>query len=195
MSMFEANPSSRADLKSGTLYAVSGESQWIYYGQVTPNKRVGFFRRRDRNVALSADILSAPLMAVIGVGYPSITRALRSGAWSHLGRFELVSALKEPWPMVQWPVGTLVVGVSDGDAEYDTRVEDPAIQDMEIIASWDAEKHIAARLTADFGKEEAPWHIGGPVWRERRVKEEYARRFPDAAWHQLAPDWVQTNVS
>jgi hypothetical protein len=192
--MFEAKPSSRADLKSGTLYAVCGQARWVYYGQVTPDKRVGFFRRRDRDVALPADILTAPLMAVISVGYPSITRALRSGAWSKLGRFELVSALKEPWPMVQWPVGTLLVGVSDGEAEYDTRVEDPAIQNMEVIASWDAEQHIPARLTADFGKEEALCHVGGPVWRERRVKEEYARRFPEAPWHQLPPDWVPTNV-
>ena len=97
--------------------------------------------------------------------------------------------------MVQWPVGTLLVGVSDGDAEYDTRVEDPAIQNMEVIASWDAEQHIPARLTADFGKETALWHVGGPVWRERRVKEEYARRFPEAPWNQLPPDWVQTNIS
>lgn len=192
--MFEAKPSSRADLKSGTLYAVCGEARWVYYVQVAPDKRVGFFRRRDRDVALPADLLTAPLMAVISVGYPSITRALRSGAWSKLGRFELVSALKEPWPMVQWPVGTLLVGVSDGEAEYDTRVEDPAIQNMEVIASWDAEQHIPARLTADFGKEEALWHVGGPVWRERRVKEEYARRFPEAPWHQLPPDWVPTNV-
>jgi len=193
--VFESNPSARADLKPGTLYAVSGEEPWIYYGQVTPDKRIGFFRRRDLNVASPTDILLTPLMAVIGVGYPSITRALRSGAWFKLGRFELISALKEPWPMVQWPVGTLIVGVSAGGAEYDTRVEDPAIQHMEIIASWDAEQHIPARLTADFGKEEAQWHIGGPVWRERRVKEEYARRFPEAPWHQLPIGWVRTNVS
>lgn len=193
--MFEAKPSSRVDLKPGTLYAVTGERQWIYYGQVTSDKRVGFFRRRDHNVASPVDVLSTPLMAVIVVEYPSITRALRSGAWSKLGRFELNSGLKEPWPMVQWPEGTLVVGVSDGDAEYDTRVEDPAIQNMEIIASWGAEQHIPARLTADFGEEEALWHVGGPVWRQRRVTEEYARRFPDAPWHQLPPDWVQTNVS
>ncbi|EIZ77108.1 hypothetical protein WSK_4331 [Novosphingobium sp. Rr 2-17] len=193
--MFEGKPSSRADLKSGTLYAVSGEARWIYYGQVNPDKRVGFFRRRDRDVASPADILSAPLMAVIAVGHPSITRALRSGAWSKLGRFELVSSLKESWPMVQWSVGTLVVGVSDGHAQYDARVEDPAIQNMEIMASWDAEHHIPERLTADFGTEEASWHVGGPVWRQRRVKEEYARRFPDAPWHQLPSDWVQTNVS
>ena len=193
--MFEGKPSSRADLKSGTLYAVCGEAQWIYYGQVSTDKRVGFFHRRDRNVASPTDILSTPLMTVIGVGYPSITRALRSGTWSKIGRFEVNSALKEPWPVVQWPAGTLVVGVSGRHADYDTRVEDPAIQNMEVIASWDAEHHIPARLTADFGDEEGLWHIGGPVWRERRVKEEYARRFPDAPRHQLPPDWVRTNVS
>ncbi|TXC73617.1 hypothetical protein FSZ31_02420 [Sphingorhabdus soli] len=193
--MFEGKASSRADLKSGTLYAVAGEAQWIYYGQVTTDKRVGFFRRRDRDVASTTDILSTPPMAVIGVGYSSITRAMRSGSWSKLGRFELIRSLKEPWPMVQWPVGTLIVSVSDSDAQYDTRIEDPAIQNMEIAAIWDAEQDIPARLTADFGKEEAAWQIGGPVWRERRVREEYARRFPEAPWHQLPPDWVQTTFS
>ncbi|WP_420381432.1 hypothetical protein [Novosphingobium sp.] len=193
--MFEGKPSSRADLKSGTLYAVYGERQSIYYGQVTSDKRIGFFRRRDHNVASPIDILSSPVMAVVTVVYPSITRALRSGAWSRLGRFELTSALKEPWPMVRWSAGTLIVGVMDGDMEYDARVEDQAIQAMEIIAGWDAEEHIPARLTADFGKEEAAWNIGGPVWRQRRVKEEYARRFPDSPWHQLPADWVRTDVS
>jgi hypothetical protein len=123
--MFDGKPTSRADLKSGTLYAVSGELDWIYYGQVTVDKRIGFFRRRDRDIASFSDILSAPLMAVVGVAYPSITRALRSGAWSKLGRSELAIGLEKPWPMVQWPVGTLIVGVSDGEREYHTRVEGP----------------------------------------------------------------------
>jgi hypothetical protein len=55
-------------------------------------------------------------------------------------------------------------------------VEDPAIQDMELMAVWDAVEHIPARLTADFGTEEASWHVGGPIWRERRIKEEMAER-------------------
>ncbi len=134
-------------------------------------------------------------MAVVGVVYPSITRALRSGAWLKLGRFELSDDLRKAWPMVQWPVGTLVVTVSDGVREYDTRVENPAIQDMEVGAGWDAEHHIPARLTADFGQEVPAWYVGGPVWRERKVKEEYARRFPQAPWHQLPDDWVPTNSS
>jgi hypothetical protein len=193
--MFEGNPSSRADLKPGVLYAVSGEARWVYYGQVTPDKRIGFFRRRDREVAPVADILSMPLMAVVGVVYPSITRALRAGAWSKLGQFELPISLEQSWPMVQWPVGALIVSVSDGKDSYDTRVEDPAIQNMEVLAGWDAEEHIPAKLTADFGEEQPSWHIGGPVWRERRVKEEYARRWPDTPHHQLPDDWVATNAS
>lgn len=193
--MFPANPSSRADLKSGTLYAVSGEAGLIYYGQVAPDKRIGFFHRRDRELAEPYSILSCPLMSVVSVAYPSITRALCSGKWFRIGRFELIDDLQMPWPMVQWPVGTLVVGVSDGMQEYETRIKNPAIQNMEVNASWDAEHHIPARLTADFGQESAAWHVGGPVWRERKVKEEYARRFPDAPWHQLPDGWASTNGS
>jgi hypothetical protein len=70
-------------------------------------------------------------------------------------------------------------------------VEDPVIQDMELMAVWDAVEHIPARLTADFGAEQADWHVGGPIWRQRRVKEEMAARF-DERWHQLPSDWVPT---
>jgi hypothetical protein len=82
----------------------------------------------------------------------------------------------------------------DNAPAWNTRVEDPAIQDMEIMAVWDAEFHVPARLTADYGAEEAPWHVGGPIWRERRLKEEMAARAPDQPWHRLPPDWVPTKT-
>jgi hypothetical protein len=193
--MFEANPKGRFDLKSGTLYALFGESNWIYYGQVSTEETIGFFRRRDRDVASTDKILSTPLMSVIGVNYPSITRALRSGRWKKLGRFELAPGLHELPPMVHWPVGTLKVTVwIGGEAAYETRFDDPAIQTLELIASWDAEDHIPARLTADFGQEAGEWHIGGPIFRERKIKEELAARFPDQPWHALPPDWVSTSI-
>jgi len=193
--MFTSDPKARADLKFGTLYALMGDGGWVYYGQVTPEKSVGFFRRRDREPADVAAILSSPVMAVISVAYPSITRALRSGQWKKLGRYELVEALRAPRRTVQWSVGTLDVTVWEGEKTiHETRVEDPAIQDLELMAVWDAEHHIPARLTADFGAEEASWHIGGPIWRERKVKEEMAKRFPDQPWHQLPPDWAPTTV-
>lgn len=178
--MFTADPKARSDLKPGTLYALLGDGEWVYYGQVTPEKRVGFFRRRDRKVADISSILSSPVMAVVSVAYPSITRALRAGQWTKLGRFELVEALLSPRRVVQWPVGTLNVAVWEGaDTIHETRVEDPSIQDLELMAVWDAQHHIAARLTADFGAEEPSWLVGGPIWRERRIKEEMAKRFPD----------------
>lgn len=38
--MLEANPKARAELKPGTLYALLGEQEWVYYGQVTTDKAV-----------------------------------------------------------------------------------------------------------------------------------------------------------
>lgn len=193
--MFEVQPTARADMTAGALYAVTGEASWIYYGQVTPEKKIGFFRRRDRRPSAPGVILDASIMAVIDVGYPSITRAIRTGRWKKLGRFPLVTELVAPRPSVQWPVGTLTVTVWLGDGpNRDTRVEDPAIQDMELMAVWDADEHIPARLSTDFGAEEAEWHIGGPIWRERRIKEEMAARFADQPWHKLPADWVPTNA-
>ena len=193
--MFEKEPSARADLKPGTLYAVAGEEAWVYYGQVTPEKKVAFFRYRDRKAACAEAPLAAPIMSVITVAYPSITRALRSGSWKKVGRAPVVDELVEPRPSVQWPVGTLTVSVWVGsEPTRDTRVDDPSIQGMELMAVWDAEHHIPARLTADFGEEKPEWHVGGPILRERRIMEERAMRFSDQPWHKLPADWVFTSI-
>jgi hypothetical protein len=193
--MFQGDPKARADLRFGTLYAIAGESDWIYYGQIARNKAVGFFRRRDREIAAADEIVSSPVMAVVFVANASIGRALRAGHWKKLGNFPLHDQLNLGRTTVQWSVGTLDVTVwsSDG-SRCTTRVDDPSIQKMEIMATWDAEYHIPRRLTADFGAEEGEWHVGGPIWRERRIREEYARRFPDAPWHSLPPDWVPTSI-
>lgn len=191
--MFEAKPTARADMTAGTLYALMGDDGWVYYGQITPEKKVGFFRRRDRQDVAAEVVLAAPIMAVVSVAYPSITRAMRDGRWKKLGRLPLVDELGPPRPSVQWPGGTLMVTVWIGNGpDHDTRVEDPAIQDMELMAVWDAVEHIPARLTAEFGEEEAAWHVGGPIWRERRIQEEMAARSTDQPWHKLPPDWVPT---
>ena len=65
--MFEEKQTARADLTAGTLYAITGNDGWIYYGQVTPEKCVGFFQRRDRQLAEATDALAAPVMSVITV--------------------------------------------------------------------------------------------------------------------------------
>ena len=195
---FPQEPKARADVKTGTLYAISGVSNWIYYGQKSDDRTIGFFRRRDRQVANSADILSSPIMSRLLIFYDSVGRAFRSGAWKKLGRYATCTELRESHPFVQWPVGTLDVTVWVGGVERTvTRVEDPAIQYLEIMAFYDAEYHVPERLAVDFDPVEASqtvenaWAIGGPIWRERRVREERARRHP-SPWNELPADWVPT---
>ena len=126
--------------------------------------------------------------------HPRDGLALRSGAWKRLGHFDLHQRLLKPRDRVQWPVFTLKVTVWSTDGNYDTTVDDPQIQDLEIIAAWDAVHHIPERLTADFGEEQPEWYVGGPVKRQCRMKEEFARRFPDALNHQLPLGWIPTST-
>lgn len=58
--MFDGDPKARADLKPGTLYAVTGEDGWIYYGQVAPNKAIGFFRFRAHELLQPQAVLTHP---------------------------------------------------------------------------------------------------------------------------------------
>lgn len=193
--MFEGQPTARVDMTAGALYAVAGNISWVYYGQVTPEKKIGFFLRRDREPVDPAIVLATPIMSVTTVNYPSITRAIRAGRWKKLGRFTTTEALIKPRPSVLWPVGTLIVTVCMADMpDHNTRVDDPTIQDMELMAVWDAEHNIPARLTADFGVEEAEWHVGGSVRRERQITEERAKRFTDQPQHRLPANWVPTDV-
>jgi hypothetical protein len=83
----------------------------------------------------------------MGVDFAPVGRALRSGAWKKLGKYPLRDELGSVRPVVQWPVGTLDVTVWIGRVQSRlTRVEDPSIQDLEIVASWDAVHHVPARL-------------------------------------------------
>ena len=192
--LFQPDPVAKRDLKLGTLYAVSGEGGWIYYGQVTQDKRIGFFHHRDREVRETESIVAFPVMARFSVQHVTIGQALRGGYWRKLGKFDLNRDLQNSLPCVQWPVGTSTVTIwIDGRAAYNTLVHDPTIQDYEIIASWDAIYHVPERLTADFGNEPAAWYVGGPVWRQRRVKEQMAMRFQDNPAHKLPPGYVFTH--
>ena len=69
--MFQAKPIARADTTTEALYAVSSEAGWIYHGQVRPEKKIGFFRRRDRQPAPADEVLAVPVMTVITVTYLS----------------------------------------------------------------------------------------------------------------------------
>ncbi|WGM45537.1 hypothetical protein KOAAANKH_00400 [Brevundimonas sp. NIBR10] len=191
--MFEPDPNARAVLAAGTLYAVVGTDGWIYFGQVTPLRRIGFLRYRSREIESPRRILSMPIMSEVTVSYPSIGNALRNGVWKRIGKAEMHPDLAVPRDQVQWPVGnsTLTVWPGDGGAPYDARPDDPAIQSLEIVAAWDADCHIPDRLPADFDPaREEP--LLGPILRVRRGKERLAQQFPDVPWHALPADWVST---
>jgi hypothetical protein len=187
---FPRAPIARANLKPGTLYAVDGGDSFIYYGQVAPNKQLGFFQFRSQ--ALSADeALSSPLMSRFIVSLPSIGRALRAGVWVSLGHRKLRSELAKEPVFVQWPVGTLEVTLwKGGKILKTTQVHDPEIQELEIIAAYDAVFHVPSRLRADFAEPDDAWLVGGSIWRERRKKQELASRHPEQPWLKLPAQWV-----
>ena len=45
--MFGEAPSARADLRSGTLYAVASPDETVFYGQVCADQSFAFYRVRD----------------------------------------------------------------------------------------------------------------------------------------------------
>jgi len=161
---FPSAPRARADLKPGSLYAIDGGDSFVYYGQVAANKQVGFFRFRNQSVS-ATEALSAKIMSRFGVSYPSIGLALRAGVWVSLGRYELRIELIEEPVLVQWPVGTLEVTLWKGGTVIGTtRVHDSKIQNLEIIAAYDATFHVPPRLRADFAQAQDAWSVGGSVW-------------------------------
>ncbi|WP_198117225.1 hypothetical protein [Massilia rhizosphaerae] len=187
---FTPFPSARASLKPGALYAIDGDDGFIYYGQVTPEKSIGFFRLRSEVVSIP-DALSAAVMSRFLVGHPSIGRAVRSGKWLSIGTHPIHTALCDQAAMVQWPVGTTEVTIWKGGVTIGTtQVHDPSIQDLEIIAAYDAEAHVPERLRVDYNGNGDAWSVGGSIRRERVKKQALARKFPDAPWHQLPSDWV-----
>lgn len=188
---FEPSPKARANLRQGTIYAIDGGDSFIYYGQVASDKSIGFFKYRSSQISSVETITSSALMSRFSVNYQSIGMALRAGIWLTLGIYTLRNELSEQPLLVQWPVGTLDVNIwKDGSIIKSTKIHDPEIQNLEVIASYDAIYHAPERLRADYLSGVDSWTVGGPVWRERIMKEEMAKRHPEQSWHALLPDWV-----
>lgn len=189
--MFESLSNARANLKAGATYAVQGPDDWLYYGQVGKDKSIVFFRLRTRELVDSSVIFNHAMMCRFVVSYPSVGRALRGGHWKFLGSYPVHPSLAEIRESIQWPVGTLDVCVWRNEKEVaTTRVDDIAIQRSEIMAVWDAVYHVPGRLRVDYEGTGPGNTIGGPIWRERLIKQELARRFPDMPNHELPIDWV-----
>lgn len=187
---FATLSSARADLKPGAMYAIDGGDSFIYYGQVAPNAQIGFFKLRSRAVSVT-EALASKFMSRFGVAQPSIAKAVRTGKWLSLGRHAIRPELLEEPLLVQWPVGTLEVTLwRGGSIVGTTQVHDPSIQHLEIIAAYDAVRHVPERLRADFDQPDDAWRVGGSIRRERLKKQDLAARFPEQPWHRLPAEWV-----
>lgn len=182
-------PRKRADLSAGACYAINDGKGRFFFAQIACDQTSGFSRCRSETPNSIELALDAPVLCRMAVGHRSIGPALREGVWLYLGRHALREELRRPHKHIAWPVGDTQVEVievtPDGSWENTpSRIDDPAIQNLEVAITWDA-LDIAERLEADVAPEKAAWHIGGPVWRQRRVALEYALRFPDNPFHVL----------
>ena len=191
---FPVLPSARASSRRGTVYAIGGGDSQIYYGQIAADKSVGFFRYRSEKLDSIEEVLASELMSRFYVG--SIGDALRAGRWLKLGVGELRQELAEDPLTVMWSIGSTQVEVWKGrDVVKTVTRHDPEIQDLEIMAVYDATFHAPKRLVADYRGGFDSWSVGGPVWRERVKMEEAARTHPELPWHVLPEDWVPVERS
>jgi hypothetical protein len=185
---FPTMPGARANLTPGALYAVDGGDGFVYYGQIAENQQFGALCHRSEAISPEA-ALATEIMSRFSLSLPSVGRALRSGAWVFLGRHTIRNELKQEPILVQWPVGTTTVTLWDGSKQLrDTAASDPSIQNLEVIAAYDAIHHVPQRLRADFEKPADAWRAGGSVLRHRLQRQDLAARFPNQ--HQLPEDWV-----
>jgi hypothetical protein len=189
---FPKDPKARASFSAGTIYAVSIDD-FIFYCQVAENQSLGFFKIRSNELLEIDEILTWPIMSRFGISRPSLGRALKEGHWKKLGKGVLNLELSQPAPIVQWPVGELTVSIwLDGAIVKETSAFDPKIQSYEIIMAYDAISHVPERLSVDYVDDPEQFESGGTVWRQRKLKEYLAIKFPTAPYHQLPDEWVHT---
>lgn len=189
---FPKEPKARASFSQGTVYAVSVDN-FIFYCQVAVNQSLGFFKVRSKELLEVDEILSYPIMSRFGISRPSLGRALREGYWKKIGKRKLNPELVHSVPMVQWAVGELTVSIwLDGAMVKKTSAFDSEIQSYEIIMAYDAISHVPERLSVDYAKDPEQFESGGTVWRQRKLKEHLATKFPNAPYHQLPDEWVYT---
>lgn len=188
---FPPSPNARAGFRVGTVYAIDAGDSYIYYGQIDVDQSAGFFKYRTMKLSPAEEALGSAVMSRLGVCHQSIGEAVRAGTWLKLGRYPLNQELEESQFLVMWPFMSTHVTVWKGNKEIrSTVLHDPEIQDLQIMIVYDAARNIPGRLPAEFRSGSAAWHLGGTVMRERFLREEEARRYPDLAYCALPEGWV-----
>lgn len=143
------------------------------FAQVDPWRSIAFFNAvaftRDR----LGDTLRTNPMCILHVNWQSVGRALRTGAWCALGVHPMSDLLRSPKRFAHWPgfSETLVIW-SGTSPEAVFRHDDPDVQDIELMAEWDAETQVSQRLEHELGLQLHP-KVTGPVWRERMLRASF----------------------
>ena len=190
---FPTVKNARASFVSGTVYAVAVDD-FIFYAQVAANESFGFFNFRSEYLLSIEEVVNFPIMSRFGISHPSVGRALREGYWKKLGKMVLIPELNVSVPTVQWPERETNVSVwLEGEVVKETSAFDPDIQSLEIIMAYDAIYHVPERLKVDYEKNSEEFEYGGSVWRQRKLKEHMANKFPTMPHHQLPSNWIFTS--
>jgi len=174
---FEPDPKARGSTRPGTVYAVSGSENWIYWAQVKSEFEIGFFDYRSKDHANTNNALKSEVILELTVNIPSIGRALRSGVWKKLGVFPIGQSLAINRPRIHWSHVDREMGRTQAHIIDLTRsepavtsIDDPAIQGLELAAAWDAEFHVPERLAVAFGdREPAPFALGNVAFMRRKT--------------------------
>mgnify|MGYP005986193731 CR=1 FL=1 len=191
---FDVIPKAKSSSKPGTIYAIAGEDDYIYYGQISADKTIGFFKFRTELLMTMEEVVLHPIMSRFIVNFPSIGRAMRKGLWQKMGSAKLPEQLNNTIDTAQWPVGELNVSIwRGGEVIKNTSVFDPTIQDIEIIQAYDADYHVIERLKADYENPDNSFEVGGSIKRERKLKEMLAQKHKDKPWHNLPDNWVYSD--
>lgn len=165
---FPPAPKAHPNLKVGSLFAIDGGDGFVYYGQVAPFDVFAFPRFRSHTLD-AAGALSAPIMSRFVVQFASVVKAVRGGIWVTLGRQPLWPELNVQPVMAQWPVRTQRLTLWQGSQMIrDAMASDPDVQDVEVLAAYDASAHVPRRLVADFNLDV---EAGGSVLGHRLKKE------------------------
>ncbi len=156
----------------GTVYTVTVGDRTVF-AQVDPWRSVAFFKSQtETGNPLQASLLKQPLCA-LHVNFQSVGRVLKTGAWRALGVHPMSEIVRSPKRFAHWPSfsETLVVWCGTSP-ERVLRHDDPEVQDVELMAVWDAQIQVPKRLEDELGIQFHP-NMTGPVWRERILRASY----------------------
>lgn len=141
--------------------------------QVDPWRSIAFFDALGFTTDHLQGALSTRPLCILFVNAPSIGRAMRAGAWQPLGLHPMSDIVRSPKRHAHWPAFSETLVIWSGTSpEAVLRYDDPTVQDVEVMAEWDAQTQVPDRLQHELGLRLIP-KITGPIWRERVLRASF----------------------